>query len=434
MTTAHSGTAGSGTARWYGQPDEATAAERVVRAFESAYGRAPDGVWAAPGRLNLIGEHVDYNAGRCLPLALPERTFVALALRPDGLVRAHSPNLRGRDQQGRAGDEPDGARWEGALADVGPGRVPGWAGYVAGVPWALQRAGHAVRGFDAEIDSYVPVASGLSSSAALECAVVLALDDLLGFGLAADDDGRSRLAAACVDAENLIAGAPTGGLDQAASLRCRAGHALALDCRDFSTRQVPLDPAAAGLQLLVIDTRASHAHADGKYGSRREACQDACRLLGVPTLRDVATADLDDALTRLGHLAGTARPEAAAELQRRVRHVVTEIDRVGEVVTLLDAGRVADIAPLLDASHASLRDDFEVSCAELDLACDAARAAGALGARMTGGGFGGSAVALVASADADRVASAVAAAFAAAGFAPPAFGRATPSGPGARVA
>jgi galactokinase len=255
------------TARFYPLPGDAEAAEEVATSFRAAFGRAPDGVWAAPGRVNLIGEHVDYNGGRCLPLALPHRTYAAFALRDDDTVRARSPRL----------DSGEGS-YAGRLADVAPGRVPGWAGYVLGVPWALARAGHAVRGFDVEIVSSVPVGSGLSSSAALECAVGLALDETLGLGLAADDAGRARLAAACVEAENEIAGAPTGGLDQAAALRCRPGHALAVDCSDFTVRQVPFDLAASGLALLVMDTRARHALVDGQYGSRRDACEEACRV------------------------------------------------------------------------------------------------------------------------------------------------------------
>ena len=412
-------------AQWYPLPGDAAAAERVGRAFEAGYGHAPDGVWAAPGRVNLIGEHVDYNAGWCLPVALPHRTYVAFARRADRTIRAHSPLL--------PADRAD-AHWQGDLDDVAPGLVKGWAGYVAGVPWGLERAGFAVQGFDLEIDSGVPVGSGLSSSAALECAVALALDDTAGLGLAADDAGRARLAACCVDAENEIAGAPTGGMDQAAALRCRAGHALALDCRDFTTRQVPLDLAAAGLDLLVIDTRARHALVDGQYGSRREACADACRLLAVPALRDVPVAGLDAALATLAARTADRDPGQAAELLRRVRHVVTEIARVTDVIALLDAGQVRELGPLLDASHRSLRDDYEVSCPELDVACEAARAAGALGARMTGGGFGGSAVALVEQPAAARVAEAVTSAFEAAGFAPPAFLPGTPAAAGARVA
>jgi galactokinase len=434
------------TPLWYPQLPDDEAAEQVSRAFEAAYGRRPDGVWAAPGRVNLIGEHVDYNAGRCLPLALPHRTYVALAVRDDRTIRAHSPGLRRGSTAGprrgstagpRRGSETRGALdddtwWEGSLEDVAPGRVQGWAGYVAGIPWALARVADGrgalavpagVPGFDAEISSAVPVGSGLSSSAALECAVALALDDLLGLGLAGGDIGRSRLAAVCVNAENEIAGAPTGGMDQTAALRCRAGHALALDCRDFSIRQVPFDLAAAGLELVVIDTRARHALADGQYGSRRQACTEACQLLGLAALGDLPVAELDAALAKL----------PGRELRRRVRHVVTEIARVDAVASLLDAGRMGEIGPLLDASHVSLRDDYEVSCAELDVACDAACAAGALGARMTGGGFGGSAIALAERKAVPDVAAAVATAFAREGFAAPAFLRVTPSGPGARV-
>jgi galactokinase len=412
-------TPGSG-GEWYPPLADEAAVEQVTHAFAASFGRAPDGVWAAPGRVNLIGEHVDYNAGRCLPLALPHRTYVALGRRDDRTLRAHSPQLPAELPAA------DDAWWQGRLDDVAPGRVKGWAGYVAGVPWALQRAlGDAadVPGFDVEIASAVPVGSGLSSSAALECAVALAVEETLGLGLAADDAGRARLAGVCVDAENEIAGAPTGGMDQAAALRCRADHALLLDCRDFGVRHVPLDLAAAGLELVVIDTRARHALVDGQYGSRREACREACRILGLDALGDLAPADLADALTRL--------PEE--ELRRQVRHVVTEIARVDAAADLLDAGHLTGIGPLLDASHASLRDDYQVSCPELDVACAAARAAGALGARMTGGGFGGSAVALVERAAATEVASAVAAAFEAAGFAAPAFLRVGPSAAGARV-
>jgi galactokinase len=393
-------------------------ADRVVEEFRAAFGRDPDGVWAAPGRVNLIGEHVDYNAGRCLPLALPHRTFAAVAARDDDVLRARSPRL------------PDTAPWEGRLADVAPGGVPGWAGYVAGVPWALRRSGAPVSGFDVVVDSEVPVGSGLSSSAALESSVAVALDDLFGLGLGADDAGRARLAAACVTAENEIAGAPTGGMDQAAALRSSAGHLLALDCRDFSVRQVPLDLDAAGLELLVIDTRARHELVDGQYGSRRDACRDACRLLDVAALADVRPEDLP---ATLDLLAAAADPERADELLRRVRHVVTEIARVEQSVALLDEGGVHRIGPLLDASHTSLRDDYEVSCRELDLACRAAVEAGALGARMTGGGCGGSAIALVEVGSGDRVARAVDAAFAADGLARPAFLTATPAAAASRV-
>ena len=398
----------------------AGAAARTAAAFRAAFGREPDGVWAAPGRVNLIGEHVDYQAGWCLPFALAQRTVVAVGARDDDRLRL------------RSAQRPDGDGWTGRIADVGPGRVEGWAGYAAGVPWALRAEGFTVPGVDALFDGAVPLGAGLSSSAALECALALAVDDLAGLGLAADDAGRARLAAACVRAENEIAGAPTGGMDQAAALRCRPGHALLLDCRDFSATQVPFDPAADGLAVLVIDTRAHHALVDGRYGSRREACARACELLGVATLRDVAPADLDAALARITAAAGD--PGSGDELRRRVRHVVGEIDRVRRLAALLAEGRLRDTGPLLDASHASLRDDYQVSCDELDVACEAALAAGALGARMTGGGFGGSAIALVEAGAVVATAAAVTAAFASRGFSAPAFLPAVPSAAGGPAA
>ena len=394
---------------WYPPPDASRAARSVTEAFHREHGHAPAGVWAAPGRVNVIGEHVDYNQGLCLPFALEHRTFVAVRPRDDDRVSVWSAQ------------EP--LTWEGPLGEVAPGTVPGWAGYAVGVPWALRAAGHVVPGLDIVVDGQVPRGSGLSSSAALECAVAVALDELAGLGLASDDAGRARLAAACVRAENDVAGAPTGGMDQAAALRAHAGHALLLDCRDFSVRQEPLDLAAHGLALLVIDTRARHALVDGQYGSRRAVCEQAARLLSRESLRDVEPAELEDAVGSLPH----------DEMRRLVRHVVTEIDRVRTAAAVLDTGRMRDLGPLLDASHRSLREDFRVSCEELDLACEAAAEAGALGARMTGGGFGGSAIALVERGAEQAVADAVTAAFDRAGYRAPAFLPAHPSGPAARV-
>jgi galactokinase len=428
MTDPTTGEACDDGVEWYPDADSAAradAVERVTQAFTSAYGSAPAGVWAAPGRVNVIGEHVDYNGGLCLPFALPHRTYVALSPRQDDRVTVTSAQVPDADSdEGRP-------RWEGRLGDVAPGTVDGWAAYVVGVPWALHESGRAVPGLDAVVDGLVPLGAGLSSSAALECAVAVALDDVAGLGLGGSDEGRAALAAACVRAENDIAGAPTGGMDQAASLRSRAGSALLIDCLDFSVRHVPFDLAAAGLELLVVDTRAHHALTDGQYGSRREACERAAALLGVRWLREVSPADLDAALERLRD--GVDDPEEADEMAHRVRHVVTEIDRVRQTVELVDAGDLAGVGPLLDASHASLRDDYEVSCLELDVACEAAVGAGALGARMTGGGFGGSAIALVRAGDTDQVATAVAAAFAAKGLAAPAFLRAVPSAPAERI-
>ncbi len=413
--------------RWYPTPDDAGPAAEAADAFRAAYGRDPAGVWAAPGRVNVIGEHVDYNGGLCLPFALPVRTYAAVALRDDDVVRVRSTQLPGGED---GSGDPDGG-WQGSLAQVAPGTVDGWAGYAVGVPWALQQEGFGVGGLDAVIDGRVPSGAGLSSSAALECAVAVAVDELSGLGLGADDAGRAELAAACVRAENEIAGAPTGGMDQAASLRARAGGALLLDCRDFSVEHVPLDLAAARLELLVMDTRAHHTLVDGQYGSRREACETATRLLGVTALREIVPDALGAASDRVRALVDD--PEQADEAVRRLRHVVTEIERVRRAAELLRAGRVRDLGPLLDASHTSLRDDYEVSCAELDVACETARAAGALGARMTGGGFGGAAIALVDADRTDAVAASVAEAFAVKGFDHPAFLRAVPAAAAERV-
>ncbi|KSW29911.1 galactokinase [Cellulomonas sp. B6] len=398
---------------WTPAWDRAEGERRARDLFVATYGAAPEGVWSAPGRVNLIGEHTDYNDGLALPIALPHRTYAAVARRDDDLVRLVSAQ------------EPSGVR-EVRLADAAPGGVGGWAAYVVGVAWALREAGHAVGGFDLAIDSCVPFGAGLSSSAALEASVAVALDALHGLGLAGtvdttgaatDDAGRATLAEVCVRAENEMAGAPTGGMDQAASLRARAGHALLLDCRDGAVRHVPFDLAAHGLALLVVDTRAEHSHVDGEYAQRRASCEEAARRLGVGSLRDVADDPRGDAWA-LEALAATPDGEA---LVPRVRHVVSEIARVTAFVAALDADAVEAVGPLMDASHASLRDDYAVSCRELDVAVDAARAAGARGARMTGGGFGGSAIALVGADDLEAVARSVAAAFAAQGLTAPAF-------------
>ena len=406
---------------------------RAVAAFAARFGTdgvAPT-VWSAPGRVNLIGEHTDYNGGLCLPIALPHRTYLALRPAPAGsdVVRLASAQ------------EPGAGLVEMRLADVGPGAVHGWTAYVLGVAWALRQPGalpagsdaSAIGGFDAVVDSCVPYGAGLSSSAALEASVAVALDatarlDLAGPADQPRDAGRALLAAACVRAENEVAGAPTGGMDQSASLRAQAGHALLLDCLDGSVRQVPFDLAADGLALLVIDTRAEHALVDGQYAARRTTCEAAAARLGIGTLREIHGTDgLAAALATLAADGGVEADVAG----RRVRHVVTEIARVEEFVALLGARRVHEVGPLMDASHASLRDDYEVSCRELDLAVTTARSAGALGARMTGGGFGGSAIALVEADAVEGVAAAIAAAFDSAGLTAPTFLLAPPSAPAA---
>ncbi|MFG1757330.1 galactokinase [Micromonospora echinofusca] len=366
-------------------------AARATAAFRSAYGEPPAGRWAAPGRANLIGEHTDYNDGFVLPFALPLRTVVAAAPQPGGTWTVRS-ELTGETIS------------FGAEEVAGPGRVTGWGAYVAGVVWALREAGHAVPGARLAIASDVPLGAGLSSSAALEAAVLAALVDLGGLDLPAER--RPRLAQR---AENDYVGAPTGIMDQSAVIRCRAGHALFLDCRDESVEQVPFDLDAAGLAVLVVDSRAPHQHADGEYAARRGSCERAAGLLGVAALRDVPVDGLADALARLDE----------DETRRRVRHVVTENQRVLDTVTLLRAGRVREIGPLLTASHASMRDDFEITVPEIDTAVEAALAAGALGARMTGGGFGGCVLALVDAERADAVAAAVTAAYVERGFAAP---------------
>ncbi|MFR9755429.1 galactokinase [Streptomyces sp. TR06-5] len=376
--------------------------------FREVFGRAADGVWEAPGRVNLIGEHTDYNDGFVLPLALPRTTRVAAARRDDGVLRLFS-------RQAAA----DGAATF-RLADAAPpGR--GWAAYPLGVAWALrEEAGpSALPGADLFVDSTVPPGAGLSSSAALEVATGLALAELHG---PAPD--RARLAALCRRAENDFAGVPCGVMDQMASACCIEGHALFLDTRDLGRRQVPLDLASHGLRLLVMDTRVRHSLADGAYAERRAGCEEAARLLGAAALRDVPAED--------GRGAPADRVADPA-LRRLVRHVVSENQRVLRTVALLDAGQLRAVGPVLTAGHASLRDDFAVSCPELDLAVGTAVAAGALGARMTGGGFGGSAIALVEDARAATVGEAVAAAFAEAGHREPGIFEALPAAGARRV-
>ena len=326
-----------------------------------------------------------------LPFALPLRTVVAAAPGPDGCWTVWS----------ELDDEP--VEFGTAEADE-PGGVDGWAAYVAGVVWALRAAGHDVPGARLAVASDVPVGSGLSSSAAIESAVLAALVDLGGLDLPAQ--AWPRLAQR---AENDYVGAPTGIMDQSAVIRGRGGHALFLDCRSEEVEQIPFDLDAAGLAVLVIDSRAPHRHADGEYAARRRSCEQGAAALGVAALRDVDVADLDAALARLDD----------DENRRRVRHVVTENQRVLDTVALLRAGRVRDTGPLLTASHVSMRDDFEITVPEIDTAVEAALSAGAYGARMTGGGFGGCVLVLVDADAADAVAAAVAEAYAKRGFTAP---------------
>ncbi|MFT4109728.1 galactokinase [Propionicimonas sp.] len=373
----------------------------AIDAFTALTGSAPEGVWVGPGRINLIGEHTDYNDGYVLPFALPQAAYVAASTRPDGRWQFRSVDL---DETVELGQD-----------ELLPGS-PGWHSYLAGVVWALQRAGHQVGGADLVLTSDVPLGAGLSSSAAIECATLAALADLNGLQI--DPVERAKLARV---AENAYVGAPTGLLDQAASTLCTAEHALFLDCRTLATSQVPLAVTAAGLEILVIDTRTRHSHVDGEYAARRASCEKAAEMLGVPALRDVT--DLDAALARLPELEG-----------RRVRHIVTENQRVLDAMDALAGADYARLGRLMTASHASMRDDYEITERSVDLAVESALAAGALGARMTGGGFGGCVLALV---QADRVevtADAVRTAFAGAGLGGPVTFLGRPSAGARRLA
>jgi galactokinase len=360
--------------------------------FTELFGSEPDGLWSAPGRVNLIGEHTDYNEGFVLPFAINRRTVLALAVRDDRRIRIGSAFA---DEVVEIG-----------LDELRPDVLGGWSAYPLGVAWALGEFGAdlaAVPGVDIYLESTVPVGAGLSSSAAIESAVAVALNDVWQLGF-----DRQKLARVGQLAENRAVGAPTGIMDQSASLLGRKDSAVFLDCRSLESEVVPLGFAEADLQLLIIDTGVSHAHATGGYADRRASCEKGARILGVESLRDVAVDDLP-----------RARDLLDDETFRRVRHVVTENQRVLDTVrTVREEGAVA-IGPLLDASHVSMRDDFEISVAELDLAVETAQANGAIGARMTGGGFGGAAIALVSSDGVSRIQVAIDGAFAEHGFGQP---------------
>jgi galactokinase len=374
--------------------DELPRATALARAFESEVGAPPEGVWGAPGRVNLIGEHTDYNEGFALPLGIEQRALVAVRRRQDDELRLWSR------QAGRQRVK---------LSELAPGKISGWAAYVGGAAWAAVMDGARATGLDLLLDSDVPMGAGLSSSAAVECASLVAMADLWGFSRS-----KVQLARLAQRAEVEVAGVPCGLMDQLTSMCAGPGEALWLDFRSLDIERLALPLDAAGLELLVIDTRAPHQLADGAYAERRQACQAAARALGVTALRDATLDALADAASKLG-----------SEHHRRARHVITENARVLAAVAVLKdaaigqgtaaharaASELARLGPLLSASHASLRDDFEVTVPELDGAAEAAERAGALGARMIGGGFGGSVLALVRRADFDTVAAAVQAAF-----------------------
>jgi galactokinase len=348
--------------------------------------------WRAPGRVNLIGEHVDYNDGLVLPFALPFATTAT--------VRA----IEGDEVVVRSTDVGDTT----FAVDTEPGDVDEWAAYPAGVVWACTSHGLDVPGLEITIESDVPIGAGLSSSAAICCSVAAAIVGEVGAAL-----DPTQIAAIARRAENDYVGAPTGVMDQLASMLGTAGHATLLDCRSLASRQVPLDVASVGLALMLIDTGVHHKLVSSGYSDRRRDCERAAELLGVDALRDATieqVRSLDD-----------------ETLVRRARHVVTEIGRVEQVADLLDAGQFADIGDAMTASHASLRDDFEVSCDELNVAVEAALGEGALGARMTGGGFGGSVLVLCRDGQQAEIGDAVDAAYKQHGWNPPTVWDAKPS-------
>jgi galactokinase len=362
---------------------------RVVPEFRNRFGADPTVVGSAPGRVNLIGEHLDYNGGRSMPIALEARTFVAAAPRDDGLLVVESLQTDGRVE---------------VPVDALDDKVEGWAAYVAGVVWALELDG---TGYTMLVDGQVPSGAGLSSSAALECAVAMAVRELVGSAAS-----RADLVAACVRAENEYVGAKTGSMDQTVAMFAEPGNALLIDFATGANRPVPWHPPG---ELLVIDTRATHALVGGEYADRRDRCDAAAVELGVDHLASASLAQINlltDLVTR-----------------RRAHHVVTEQARVVQAEEALRTGDWGKFGRLMTESHTSLRDDYEVSAPELDVAVEAALEAGALGARMTGGGFGGSAIALVPPGLDPAVRDAVLDAFAVDGWQPPRFLDGSAGGP-----
>ncbi|MDN4648018.1 galactokinase [Curtobacterium sp. PsM8] len=363
--------------------------------FQQVFGYEPAVRYSAPGRVNLIGEHTDYNDGYVLPFAIDRRTTSDIAPREDRVIRVASSF------------DPEGGPVSLSLDELEPARMAGWSAYVFGIAWALrEQAGADLSdrtGFDVFIDSDVPVGAGLSSSAAIECGVALAFTDLWELGL-----DRKTLARVGQYSENHAVGAPTGIMDQSASLLGEQDAVVFLDCRTLDTAVVDLALEANGLEILVVDTRVEHAHATGGYKARRDSCEKGAEVLGVPALRDVSVDDLPRAQELLDD-----------ETFRRVRHIVTEDQRVLDTVRTLREQGPRAIGSLLVASHESMRDDFEISVPELDLAVSTAVEHGAVGARMTGGGFGGAAIALVDREARDRIAAAVTTAFASAGYREP---------------
>jgi galactokinase len=355
--------------------DEGGRSGAVVAAFRARFHAEPS-VFSAPGRVNLIGEHTDYNDGFVLPIAIADRTYVAATARADDSVRVYSREL---DRERRFALKGEWRKRD----DFGD--------YVEGVARALMRRGVAVPGADLYLTSEVPLGAGLSSSAALELALGLALTTL-----ARSELSPRELALVGHEAENDFVGVRSGVMDQFASALGRSGHALFIDCRSLEVTPVPLPKTP--VSFVICDTRVRHAHAESGYNARRDECLQAVELLqragrAVRSLREIGIEELGDTARLL--------PESLA---RRVRHVVRENGRTSAAVDALRRGHLAAFGRLMNGSHASLRDDYEVSVPELDFVVgQAQREPGVIGARMTGGGFGGSAVVLVDSADVERL-------------------------------
>jgi galactokinase len=366
----------------------------ISQNFERLFGRPAEVISEAPGRVNLIGEHIDYSEGYVLPFGIADRTHAAIAKREDGKIQIASHQRRDRI-------------FSISVDKVKPGSAGDWEKYVLGVIWSLG----VHQGLDILIDGSVPAGAGLSSSAALECSVAVALNELLGLDKSLED-----LARATQKAENDYVGMPCGIMDQSVSLMGKAGSALLLDCRDLSTESVPFNVAAAGLELLIIDTQAHHALVDGGYAERRASCESAAEKLGVKSMRVLSLEKLENDRDKL----------TETEFMR-AHHAVTEIARVLASVEALRNSDFSELGKLINASHISLRDDYTVSCPELDVAVDASNAAGALGSRMVGGGFGGSAIALIQASDVEKTKESVTEAFANHGYKKPRFFTSLPS-------
>jgi len=367
--------------------------------FQELFGSTPDIIASAPGRVNLIGEHVDFLDGFVLPFAISDVTTVAIAKNSSGKIRTASIQKKGTISTVEC-------------AELKPKSGEAWTRYPVGVIWALGIDS----GLDILIDGQVPLGAGLSSSAALECAVAIAINELFNLGLTLPELSR-----AAQRAENVYVGMPCGIMDQSVSLMATEGNALLLDTRDLSTEQIPFDIAPLGLELLVIDTQVHHALVDGGYAERRASCEKAITDLNIKSLRDISIADF---LSR--------QNELDEKTYLRAFHGVTEMKRVLDAVALLKSGDFVGFGSIVTEAHISLRDNYTVSCPELNLAVDTSLRFGALGSRMIGGGFGGSAIALIKAKDSELIKDEIKSAFMTARFKSPRFFSALPSA-GARV-